>query len=134
MHSDDTPQQAAAAPHDSAEEAFRYACRLLRYRDRSTAELTRRLRMRGFSDAAIRNALRRLADQNLVNDERFAREYRTMQLRRGRSPRLIAALLRREHSIGNLRPNRVRIPMRRSSPFCAADSAGTITLRRRSDG
>lgn len=49
------------------------ACRFLSYRQRSEAELSDRLKRRGFSEDNIKKVLTRLREQGLVNDEAFAR-------------------------------------------------------------
>jgi regulatory protein len=48
------------------------ALRLLGYRERSTAEVTARLRDSGYSDPIVGQVVRRLADLGLVDDVRFA--------------------------------------------------------------
>jgi len=99
------PRAAAADLRDSADAAFQCACRLLGYRDRSTAELTAKLRERGFSPKAVETALHLLTERNLLDDQRFARSYRDIQLRRGRSLRLIVQELKRTHGIEELPPD-----------------------------
>ncbi|MEW6723645.1 MAG: RecX family transcriptional regulator [Bacillota bacterium] len=57
---------------DSLSEALRVAVRFLGYRPRSAAEVVRRLETRGFSDQVVQAAIDRMAQQGLVDDERFA--------------------------------------------------------------
>ena len=58
----------------SPERAKERALRLLSVRSRSHAELSRRLRMAGFDDPDIEQALGDLEAVGLIDDERFARE------------------------------------------------------------
>jgi len=58
---------------DEEERAHERALHFLSYRPRSAAEVARRLRQKGFSDAATDAVLGRLARSRLVDDEAFAR-------------------------------------------------------------
>lgn len=48
------------------------ALRLLRYRERSVAEMRARLAQKGFADEAVEEEIRDLILRNLLDDERFA--------------------------------------------------------------
>ena len=54
-------------------EALRLAFRLLKFRPRSEYELHQRLKRRGFSESARKEALLFLKEKGLVNDLEFAR-------------------------------------------------------------
>jgi len=56
----------------AAEEAVEAALRALRHRDRSTAQIERRLEASGVSEDARRSALETLVRTGLVDDRRFA--------------------------------------------------------------
>lgn len=53
-------------------DAIGYAYRLLKYRDRSESELTERLRKKGFSEDAVKEAVSRLKEKGLINDASLA--------------------------------------------------------------
>ena len=59
----------------SAERVFADAYRLLGHRARSRHELRRRLLQKGHDDAAVAEALERLAADGLLDDAEFARSY-----------------------------------------------------------
>lgn len=58
--------------HDSLGSALHYAYKLLSYRSRSEAEMTRRLRMKGFDEPDIRSAMLRLKENGFLDDRRLA--------------------------------------------------------------
>lgn len=58
---------------DSQETAKQAAIRFIEYRPRSTAEVRRRLRQKGFDEAAIDHAIERLQAVELLDDLAFAR-------------------------------------------------------------
>ncbi|HIP73940.1 MAG TPA: regulatory protein RecX, partial [Anaerolineae bacterium] len=58
---------------DSQETAKQAAIRFIEYRPRSTAEVRRRLRQKGFDEAAIDHAIERLQAVALLDDLAFAR-------------------------------------------------------------
>ena len=72
------------------------ALRLLTVRDRSEAELTARLRRKGFDETQIADVVERCRRYGYLDDARFARERARSLLRRGRAvgPRLLADLRR----------------------------------------
>jgi len=53
-------------------DAVRYAYRLLSYRDRSEKELEERLRKKGFSEKAVRDAISSLKLKGFLNDAELA--------------------------------------------------------------
>lgn len=59
-------------PRDDPEDVCATAVRLLARREHSTAELTRKLRERGFSAGSIEPGLERLRDGGYLSDRRFA--------------------------------------------------------------
>jgi regulatory protein len=69
----------------TAESLHAYALRLLSYRARSREELLWRFRDRGAPEQLAQEALQRLADAGLVDDEAFARRW--VESRRRASPR-----------------------------------------------
>jgi regulatory protein len=56
--------------------ALEYAYRLLSYRQRSVAELRRRLRMKGYEEAEYDEVVERLLEFRLLDDTSFARSLR----------------------------------------------------------
>ncbi len=78
----------------SDSEAFEAALRLLAVRDRSEAELIRRLDRKGFSEASSAAAIERCLHLGYLNDERFALQSARQLMRTGRAvgPRLQAEL------------------------------------------
>ena len=64
---------AALRAANERERAHEYALNLLSYRPRSSAEVTRRLRQKGFSQPTIDTTLERLLRAQLLDDEAFAR-------------------------------------------------------------
>lgn len=87
----------AALPGAEAVAAAREdALRLLDVRARSRGELEGALRGRGYADAAVAQALDRLARVGLVDDTRFAQAFvRERFEARGSAPRLLREELRR---------------------------------------
>lgn len=58
-------------PQDERERIRAAALRLLRYRERSIAEMRDRLRRKGFNPEAIEDEIEVLTQQRLLDDERF---------------------------------------------------------------
>jgi regulatory protein len=58
---------------DAVQRAVDYGLNLLSYRARSRSEIARRLRRKGYEDAAIEEAIARLTRAELLDDEAFAR-------------------------------------------------------------
>lgn len=56
-----------------ADKAKRFALKLIRYRDRSEAELTKRLKIKGFPDQIVHRTIQFLKESGLVNDTALAR-------------------------------------------------------------
>lgn len=56
---------------DDKERIRAAALRLLRYRDRSVAEMRERLKRKGFNREAIEQEIGRLAEERFLDDERF---------------------------------------------------------------
>lgn len=73
----------------SADEAFEAAARLLRHRDRASADLDRRLAERGFADAERAVAIATLTRTGVLDDARFATERARSLAARGAGDRLI---------------------------------------------
>lgn len=83
------------ATMDERVRAREAALTLLRYRLRSRAELTGRLRRRGFTADAIRDVIADLTTQGLIDDAHFARVWAETRLAAGRSgPHRVRAELR----------------------------------------
>ncbi len=59
-----------------------YALKLLEYRERSEWEIRDRMRRKGYEEKVITETIEFLKNQNLVNDERFARMWTESRLRR----------------------------------------------------
>jgi regulatory protein len=98
------------------EDAVGAAIRLLRHRDRSTAELEARLAQRGVGDAEREHALETLERIGYVDDERFARSRAEQLAARGAGDALIRHDLEGrgvgaeqiEAAVGSLAPERER--------------------------
>ena len=73
----------------SADDAVQAALRLLRYRDRSAAQLERELEARGVSEVQRAEALTTLSRTGLVDDARFAESRARGLADRGAGDRLI---------------------------------------------
>ena len=58
---------------DEVNRAYEHAVRFLGYRPRSTAEIKKNLREKGYSDEAIEASIAKLNDQRYLDDEAFAR-------------------------------------------------------------
>ncbi|MFW6334804.1 MAG: regulatory protein RecX [Desulfosalsimonas sp.] len=72
---------------DEGRQAFEKSLHYLKFRPRSSQEIKRHLRGKGFSDAAVSEALNLLEYYSYVNDEEFARiwiESRSRNRPRGR--------------------------------------------------
>jgi regulatory protein len=77
--------------------AYEQALTLLEFRARSVAELRRELLRRGAPPAEVDEAIARLRDQRLLDDEDFARQFaRNKVLGAGASPRRIVQELSRK--------------------------------------
>lgn len=72
-----------------ADEAFEAASRLLRHRDRATADLDRRLAARGFVEDERAAAIATLTRTGVLDDARFAVERARSLAARGAGDRLI---------------------------------------------
>lgn len=59
-----------------------YALKLLEYRERSEWEIRDRMRRKGYEEKVITETIEFLKNQNLVNDERFARMWTESRLRK----------------------------------------------------
>jgi regulatory protein len=81
---------------DEGKRAFASALRILSRRDMSSAELTRRLASRGFSEAIARETSFRLREAGYLDDRRFARLWAESAIRNGRGfgPRIRIDLAR----------------------------------------
>jgi regulatory protein len=84
------PEQAADAAL-----ARNVATNLLAGRDHATAELSRKLKERGFTPAAIEAALAQLQSSNSLNDERYGQNVVRYRSRRGQGPARIRQELRK---------------------------------------
>jgi regulatory protein len=71
------------------------ATNLLAGRDHATAELSRKLKERGFTPAAIEAALAELQSSNSLNDERYGQNVVRYRSRRGQGPARIRQELRK---------------------------------------
>ena len=58
---------------DERDKAYSQAVHFLGFRPRSQAEVSQRLREKGYSAGAIEHTVQRLLEQNYLNDEEFAR-------------------------------------------------------------
>ncbi|MDO8683590.1 MAG: regulatory protein RecX [Armatimonadota bacterium] len=60
---------------ETVQRARQVALNLLGYRPRSRQELTRRLLLKGYPDDVVEEALTALADVDLINDEKFSKDW-----------------------------------------------------------
>src|SRR5512138_243946 len=65
----------AGKPKDERRQAMDSALLLLKYRRRSEAEMTSRLKRKGFSDEVVQPTVARLRELGLLNDEDLARDW-----------------------------------------------------------
>jgi regulatory protein len=79
--------------------AMERAGRLLGYRDRSHAELRRRLAGAGHAEEAVDEAVERLEDSGLVDDARFAERFCEAKVAAGWGRERIGHALRTEHRV-----------------------------------
>ncbi len=70
------------------------AITLLARRDFAQLELHEKLTLRGFDAATVASVLAELANERLLDDERYAQNYVSFRARRGQGPVRIAADLR----------------------------------------
>ena len=96
----DQPDEDPAA---TARRAYASAIRLLGARDHSTAELTRKLGDRDFSDEIIQGTLAELRQARYVDDARYALTFVEQRVERGYGPRSIEAKLRERGIDGEYR-------------------------------
>jgi regulatory protein len=68
-------QLAQLLEKDAREAAMQQAMRLLERRERTTAEIERKLRQGGFDEALIAQVTARLQETGLINDARFAQRF-----------------------------------------------------------
>lgn len=76
------------------EAAMGAATNLLSYRDRSEAEMRRRLQEKGFGESVIDQTISRLSDYNYLDDQAFALQLAGQQLARGKGERAASYALR----------------------------------------
>ncbi len=111
-------------------DAVEQALRSLRFRDRSTAELDRRLAQRGVGEAEREQALETLERIGYVDDERLARTRAEQLAGRGSGD----ALIRHDLQGRGIAPSRSRPRSPRSSPngsaLAASRSSGGDRPRR----
>jgi regulatory protein len=91
----DDDQLAALLEKDGREAAMQQAMRLLERRERTTQEIERKLRERGFAEELIAQVMARLQETGLVNDARFAQRFvESREHSRPRSRRALSVELR----------------------------------------
>jgi regulatory protein len=85
------------APEQAADVATarNAAVGLLSRRDHSSADLSRKLAQRGFTPAAITQALAELGDSKALNDDRYSQNLVAYRSRRGQGPARIRQELQR---------------------------------------
>jgi regulatory protein len=91
------PAKKTLAPDKSADPhaAHAAAVALLARRDYSTQDIDRKLTQRGYSRAAVTQAIAELAESKLLNDGRFSENLVTFRARRGQGPVRIRQELKR---------------------------------------
>jgi len=87
---------------ESAQDIHATALNMLARRALFERELAERLGRKGFSPAEVAHELRRLGNVGLLDDGTLARAVCKTELRRGRGPRAVLAVLRRRRVGGSL--------------------------------
>ena len=84
--------------NDEGKRALSAAVGILARRDMSSAELARRLTLKGFADAVVTETVSRLREMGYLDDRRFARQWAESIIRNGRGfgPRLRLELARQK--------------------------------------
>ena len=90
------PHLLRSTERDEGKLALASALRILSRRDYSVAELTRRLKDKGISDALVEQTVARLEESGYLDDRRYARQWCESAIRNGRGygPRLRMDLTR----------------------------------------
>lgn len=86
-------KKAGSNQHDDVARARDYAFLLLKFRPRSSAEMSLRLRQKKFSDDAVRRTIEFLAGRKFIDDEAFARAWIRERVQRPLGIRRIKAEL-----------------------------------------
>lgn len=81
------------------EKAYDYACLLLKYRDRLTNEIKKKLESKNFSFTTINKVIKKLKENKFLNDETFIENYILSQLKKGKSLSLILSQLQEKFNI-----------------------------------
>ena len=102
------------------------ALRLLSFRSRSRAEMTRRLERAGFEPEEVEAAVQDLERVGLIDDERFARELAEHHRRRGNGRRVGLAALRMKGVDRGLAEQAVE----ETNPEDEAERAAEVAARR----
>ena len=91
------PRSSKSSDPDAAKQVLACALRLLTRRDRSSAELARKLGERGIAEPLVGEVVARLQGAGYLDDRRFARAWAESAVRSGRGygPRLRLELVRR---------------------------------------
>ena len=90
---------------EAADQAFETGVRLLARREHASGELRRKLRQRGFGEAAVEAALARLSECGYLSDERFVEVFVRNRCEQGHGPlRLEADLQARGVNAATYRP------------------------------
>lgn len=83
--------------HDGEEKAFQRALHLISYRQRSVHEIQKKLEALGYSEQTIDRVISRLSQNEILDDERFARDWiENRNTFRPRSQRMLAVELRQK--------------------------------------
>jgi regulatory protein len=85
-----------ALPDTENKEIRRKAMDLLARREHSVAELRRKLLNKGYSEQAVDEQLRRLEQENLLSDQRFAEAYVNFRSKKGFGPMRIQQELKQK--------------------------------------
>jgi len=84
----------SAATQSQAKEIRRKAMDLLARREHGTAELRQKLIAKGYAPTAVDQQLQRLAQENLLSDQRFVESYVNFRSKKGFGPLRIRQELR----------------------------------------
>jgi regulatory protein len=93
---DPTPDSGPESAAPDAEEIRARALAFLARREHSSAELSQKLRQRGYPDDLVQPVLDSLRSANQLSDDRYASEYVRVHVSRGQGPLKIRAALRQD--------------------------------------
>ncbi len=85
---------------EESERCKNYALKLLKYRNRSEEEISKKLKEKKFSDIIVTDFVRWLKEKKYLDDQQFVREWIESRKRKGYSEKLIRWELKRKGIVG----------------------------------